>query len=173
MTNTEHWVFGYGSLIFKADFPFAERAPAHIVGWERRFWQGSHDHRGTPQAPGRVVTLVAAPGKRCDGMAYRIDQQVFEHLDHREKNGYARFDTQLRWPHAGSVTGTVYIATPDNHAFLGPASDEAIARQVHESRGPSGCNRDYLLELAQAIRDLDAVDEHIFKLERLLLTYAT
>lgn len=66
------WLFGYGSLIYKVDFPFLEQRPASIDGWVRRFWQGSHDHRGTPEAPGRVVTLIQKSGAVCKGMAYRV-----------------------------------------------------------------------------------------------------
>ena len=163
-----HWVFGYGSLIYKADFPYKARVPAHIHGWERRFWQGSHDHRGTPEAPGRVVTLIPAPGVRCGGMGYYIAEDVFEHLDYREKNGYRRFDTGMQLADSRSVIGTVYIATADNHAFLGPASLAEIARHIRASHGPSGANREYLLKLARALRNLDIEDEHVFALEALL-----
>jgi cation transport regulator ChaC len=165
-----HWVFGYGSLIYKADFPFLERLPGSISGWERRFWQGSHDHRGTPAAPGRVVTLTPVPGRSCGGMVYRIEEAVFEHLDHREKNGYERFDTSIALADGRTVEGTVYIAPVDNHAFLGPAELRDIAEQIHASHGPSGANRDYVLHLAEALRELDLVDEHVFALEGLLLS---
>ena len=158
------WIFGYGSLIWRPDFPFARRERARIEGWSRRFWQGSHDHRGTAEAPGRVVTLVAAPGAHCDGVAYLIDHAVFEHLDHREKNGYERNDVDLQFADA-RARGVVYIAHPHNHAFLGDSSVESIARQILTSTGPSGTNREYLYELAAALRNLDADDPHVFELE--------
>ncbi|WP_097459976.1 gamma-glutamylcyclotransferase [Mangrovitalea sediminis] len=163
------WVFGYGSLIFKADFPFIERRPARIQGWTRRFWQGSHDHRGTPEAPGRVVTLIAEAGTQCEGMAYLVTADVFTHLDYREKNGYIRIQTPLYFRDGTQADGLVYIAGEDNSAFLGPAPEADIAHQIAHSTGPSGPNRDYLLNLAKALRDLSEDDPHVFAIERHLL----
>lgn len=162
------WLFGYGSLIFKADFPFIERRPASISGWTRRFWQGSHDHRGTQTAPGRVATLVAQPGAVCDGMSYLITPEVFDHLDHREKNGYLRLAIDITFEDGSSVEGLVYIAAEDNAAYLGAASELEIARQIARSEGPSGSNRDYLNDLAVALRALGKSDLHVFAIEQYL-----
>lgn len=165
------WLFGYGSLIYKADFAYLDRKPACIYGWARRFWQGSHDHRGTPDAPGRVLTLIEEPCARCVGMAYQVTPDIFEHLDHREKNGYLRVFTPLHWLHgSGETTGVVYLASPDNEAYLGPASDAEIATHIAKSRGPSGPNSEYVLKLAQALRDMNEHDEHVFAIEHELLT---
>jgi cation transport regulator ChaC len=160
------WLFGYGSLIFKADFPFLERRPASIAGWSRRFYQGSHDHRGTEQAPGRVVTLVPEEGAVCHGMAYLVTPEEFAHLDHREKNGYLRLATGMTFEDGSTAEGIVYIATSDNAAWLGPASEEAIARQIASARGPSGPNSEYLLGLAHALRSLGKQDAHVEAIER-------
>ncbi|CUI04478.1 gamma-glutamylcyclotransferase [Massilia sp. P8910] len=160
------WLFGYGSLIFKADFPFIERQPATIRNWTRRFWQGSHDHRGTPAAPGRVATLIAQPGALTAGMAYLITPEVFAHLDHREKNGYLRLAIDIHFEDGGSELGLVYIASNDNAAFLGETSERDIARQIARSHGPSGANRDYLIDLAHALRELGMEDAHVFEIER-------
>ena len=214
--KTDVWLFGYGSLIFKVDFPFLEKRPASIKNWQRRFWQGSHDHRGTPSAPGRVVTLMAAPNSICSGMAYKVSTEVFEHLDFREKNGYLRFNTELYFDDdSGESNGrgkrvgrgkragrdekpdrkeraerternkraqkdkkdqsnkqepnektVVYIATENNAAFLGEASEQAIATHIAQSRGPSGENSEYLILLAEALRELDADDPHVFAIEQ-------
>ncbi|MCC5854101.1 MAG: gamma-glutamylcyclotransferase [Idiomarina sp.] len=164
------WLFGYGSLIYKADFPFLQRRPAQIHGWTRRFWQGSHDHRGTPEQPGRVATLIKAPEEICVGMAYEVTPDVFAHLDHREKNGYLRFFTEFEWlDGAGAVKGLVYVAGPDNEAFLGPASEAAIAAHIANSEGPSGPNDEYLLKLAAALRELKVNDPHVFAIEQALI----
>ncbi|MDK9556068.1 gamma-glutamylcyclotransferase [Marinobacter sp. M216] len=159
------WLFGYGSLIYKVDFQFLERRPATIHGWERRFWQGSHDHRGTPEAPGRVVTLIKSPNAACKGMAYRVSPSVFEHLDVREKNGYLRFATTLTFENGSHAEGLVYIATEDNEAFLGHAPDAEIARQIAGATGPSGPNSEYLLRLAESLRSLGDSCPHTFAIE--------
>lgn len=160
------WLFGYGSLIYKADFPFIERRPAKILNWARRFWQGSHDHRGTPENPGRVVTLIDEPGAVCEGMAYLITPEEFAHLDQREKNGYLRLKTDIIFKNGDRVQGIIYIADKDNSAYLGEASELEIAEHIAMSEGPSGKNSDYLFHLADALRTLDEDDEHVFTLER-------
>jgi len=165
----EAWLFGYGSLIYKVDFPYLERRPARIQHWARRFWQGSHDHRGTPEAPGRVATLIPRPGARCGGMAYRVSAGVFAHLDHREKNGYARHAVELELDDGTAKEGLVYIAEQGNPAFLGSAAENEIAAHIARSEGPSGRNADYLLELARALRALSFDDPHVFALERALI----
>ncbi|WP_077530097.1 gamma-glutamylcyclotransferase [Vreelandella utahensis] len=159
------WLFGYGSLIYKAGFDYLETRPATIQGWKRRFWQGSHDHRGTPGNPGRVATLVADAQACCTGLAYRVSPDVFEQLDVREKNGYLRLIRPLRLDDGSNVEGLVYIATEDNAAWLGPASEAAIARHVAASEGPSGPNSDYVLELANALRAMGVDDPHVYGIE--------
>ena len=169
MSGDTDWVFGYGSLIYKVDFPYLRREIASVTGWQRRFWQGSHDHRGTPEAPGRVVTLVPAAGAVCRGVAYLVEHAVFEHLDHREKNGYRRHAVAIKLAaDSGSVKGVLYVADEDNHAYLGPAGPEELAAHIAAAAGPSGSNRDYLLQLAEALRELGEHDPHVAELEALL-----
>ena len=168
----EIWIFGYGSLIYKVDFPYLGRSPAFISGWERRFWQGSHDHRGTPDNPGRVLTLIPVEDARCYGMAYRVTQQEFEHLDYREKNGYLRFEIDIRLDNGEIKRGLVYIAPKDNAAYLGEAPIGDIAHHIFNSRGPSGENKDYVFQLAAALREANETDDHVFAIESELNTLA-
>lgn len=162
------WVFGYGSLIWKQDFPYLDAQPASIEGFTRRFWQGSHDHRGVEADPGRVVTLVPSPGETCYGRAFFVETTVLEHLDFREKNGYQRVALPISLD-SGTVDGVVYHATDRNPAFLGPAPTSEMAEQIRRCIGPSGSNRDYVLKLADALRAMQISDPHVFEVEAWVL----
>ncbi|MDH5355680.1 MAG: gamma-glutamylcyclotransferase [Gammaproteobacteria bacterium] len=162
----EVWLFGYGSLIYLVDFPYLESRPSSITGWSRRFWQGSHDHRGTERNPGRVVTLIEQPNEICHGVAYKVESSVFKQLDVREKNGYLRLDIDMAFGDGTSAQGLVYIATADNEAYLGEASEHEIAMQICNAEGPSGPNDEYLIELARSLRQMGVEDPHIFEIER-------
>ncbi|MFI5315067.1 MAG: gamma-glutamylcyclotransferase [Myxococcota bacterium] len=166
------WIFGYGSLLWRPAFPFAERRGCWISGFARRFWQGSTDHRGVPGAPGRVVTLENDPSARCFGAAYRIGDaekdEVLRALDHRERGGYERLRVALSFTGGGVADGLVYVATPANPNYLGPAPTAEIAAQIARARGPSGANAEYVLRLADSLRELAFEDDHVFELERLV-----
>lgn len=145
---------------------------AAIVVGERRFWQGSM----TTAARRRTLAGWSpwrAPGLVRKGIAYRVEHPVFEHLTTGERNGYERHAvTMSLQPQQHEVGGISVVARPDNPAFLGPASMAEIAAHIARSpTAPSGSNREYLLRLAEALRELDDPDPHVRELESLLLAY--
>ncbi|KAG6363439.1 hypothetical protein INS49_008539 [Diaporthe citri] len=159
--NGEFWLFGYGSLIWKPPPHFGKVRSTFLVHlWSQYLEDNSpsslageiQDHRGTPEAPGRVVTLIERsfwetlpdPHSSADkvwGVAYRIEaehvEEVKEYLDIREINGYT--------------------------IFVGPQDIQALAEHIYRSEGPSGLNRDYLLGLDKALQELspESGDEHV------------
>ncbi|PAV21672.1 cation transport regulator [Pyrrhoderma noxium] len=181
-------VFGYGSLIWKPPPHTIKHTPGYLKGYVRRFAQKSHDHRGTPESPGRVVTLIhkedwdrysasdAFPEEDTVwGIAYTIDpahdEVVRQYLDHREKDGYTVELVDIHSVHDGQeqvvISGT-YVGKPENPSFIGSQTIEELAQCIVKSVGPSGENKVYLYELAEAVRKLapESYDSHLFALEK-------
>jgi cation transport regulator ChaC len=162
--STGLWIFGYGSLIWRPGFPYRERRLAHAIGWRRVLAQGSPDHRGTPSRLGRVVTLVPAEGARCGGVAYAIDETsqeaILAALDEREQGGYERvaIDVELDHPPREAVRAVTWIASPENPYHLGEAPLAQLIDEIAASVGPSGTNIEYVLRLAEALRELGIED---------------
>jgi cation transport regulator ChaC len=119
--------------------------------------------------------LETKAGAICWGMAYRIIaadvKSIIGALNYREKGGYrletVRLTLHMREP--VSVKGMVYIGTPENPNYLGRETTKRIAEQVAEANGPSGSNFEYVLSLAEALRDLGVHDPHVFEIESFLL----
>jgi cation transport regulator ChaC len=169
------WIFAYGSLVWRPSFAYVERRRAFVDGWSRRFWQGSPDHRGVPGAPGRVATLIRDPGRACGGCAYRIDDpEVLAMLDVREQAGFERLVVPVA-PIAGEAPfadALVYVAGATNEHFLGDASDDDLVAHIRGSRGPSGSNVEYVVELERALAALEIDDPYVTRIARLLVARA-
>ena len=191
------WIFGYGSLCWKQDFPSEQQFVGHVKGWGRFFAQRSMDHRGTPAAPGLVATLLkdedlealgvrsvdgALPPSMTVGTCYRVGEQdeasVLDALDFREKGGYTR-ELITVYPTTREQAGTspsqpvralLYSATPDNPNFDPEALRDvpAAAATIAAATGPSGPNREYLERLAQWLAEVGERDEHVEALMGLL-----
>ena len=165
------WIFGYGSLIWRPGFTYEERKTASLYGYVRRFWQGSTDHRGVPDAPGRVLTLVEDDSSVLEGAAFRIDpkrqKSILEYLDHRESGGYT---SQMVKIQVGilQISALTYIANSKNPNYLGHADDSYIAQQIARAKGPSGSNRDYVLELHRELTNMGITDPHVNTIATLL-----
>ncbi|XP_042502221.1 gamma-glutamylcyclotransferase 2-3 isoform X5 [Macadamia integrifolia] len=146
------WVFGYGSLIWKAGFHYDDRLIGFIKGYHRVFYQGSTDHRGTPEYPGRTVTLEPCDGEVCWGVAYKVsgeeDEQIaLTYLEVREK----QYDMQ------------VYLDLFTEPDASTPAVSGILVQIVH-AEGPSGPNRDYVFQLEKALLKLGCEDKHVMEL---------
>ena len=94
-----------------------------------------------------------------------------DYLNQREVDGYKMHEV-LFYPgtdqqSTSALKTLIYIATETNPSYLGPATVDDLTKQVVNSHGPSGCNAEYVFELANGMRKIapDIHDSHLFDLE--------
>lgn len=139
----------------------------------------STDHRGTPDYPGRTVSIVEdpSPGARVWGVATRISEGLDERereklladLDHREKQYDRRLQLDV-FGEDGSLlapSAITYMGTPSCANWGGEASLDDIAHTIATAHGPSGPNTEYLFRLCDAFREMGAerAEPELFELE--------
>lgn len=179
----EVWVFGYGSLCWYPGFEYSRCVTGYIRGYVRRFWQGNTTHRGTQEKPGRVVTLVEDTDGITWGCAYKITgHTALTYLKHRECSlggyitQYTKFYPRVAADHmelsGEAFPALLYIATEENSLWMGESPLTTIAKEIVNSEGPSGHNVEYLIRLAnfmrEELRGVNVEDDHLFQLEQLV-----
>ncbi|HET6971284.1 MAG TPA: gamma-glutamylcyclotransferase [Phenylobacterium sp.] len=165
----ERWVFGYGSLMWRPGFPFAERRGATLHGRRRAFCIYSVHHRGTYERPGLVLGL--APGGATRGAAYRVDEadwtQVYAYLIEREQptETYIEARRHVRLDDGRRVECLVFLSDVLHAQWAGALSVERQAELIAGAHGLSGPNVDYLRDLVAHLREMGVRD---VGMERLL-----
>lgn len=170
----ETWIFGYGSLIWKPGFDFAERRLATMAGFRRAFCMASIRYRGTPEAPGLVLALDHDPDGACRGVAYRIDDAAVEatlaYVRERELIAYAYHEERhpVALDNGGVVEAICYVINRDHEQYRGGLSLEEQAEVIARSVGPMGPNAEYLTNTVDSLAALGLVDDELIHLAELV-----
>jgi cation transport protein ChaC len=163
--KSTHWVFGYGSLIWRPGFAHLGMTQAVLRGAHRRLCIYSHRHRGTPERPGLVFGLVR--GGSCRGVAFEVAaaewQTVHAYLNEREMDSgiYVETFRQVHLDGGRTVTALTYVVDETHVQYAGRLDIAEQVRLVLAGIGESGPNPEYVLQTARHLQSLGIRDRHL------------
>jgi cation transport protein ChaC len=172
--NEDLWVFAYGSLMWRPDFPFAERIEARLVGAHRALCVYSFVHRGTAERPGLVLGLDR--GGTCRGIAYRVSiterADTVAYLRKREQVTFVYREVirpiWLARQGEHRVPALCYMVDRGHAQYAGRLSLEQQLHHVRQGHGLSGANRDYVIATVAALEQLGYRETQLHLLAQLL-----
>ncbi len=166
-SHTEHWVFGYASLIWRPEFEAAEHRSALVRGWHRALRMRSRVNRGTPQQPGLVFALL--PGGACRGVVYRMRpgsvEAELQALWAREMPTGV-YDPRLlpcQTPE-GLVLALAFTLSRRSQACVPRLPDDEVLHILRHAHGRYGSTLEYLTRTAAALRASGVRDREVERL---------
>ena len=160
--ESDLWVFGYGSLMWRPGFVFEEQQLALVRGYHRALCIYSHVHRGTPEHPGLVLGLDR--GGSCKGIAFRVGAdrvvETLAYLRQREQQNmvYREITLQAMLAGAKSVSALAYVANRGHPQYAGDLALPDLERLVRQGQGVSGANPEYVVNTYQHMTGLGITD---------------
>jgi glutathione-specific gamma-glutamylcyclotransferase len=168
------WLFAYGSLIWKPEFPTVETRHAVAEGWQRAFSMKIERFRGTPEQPGYMMCLDR--GRACEGVALRLSSENVEdqlrNLLYREVGCHEELES-VRWidvqTDQGMVKALVFYAAPhrlDFYAGNRPLTE--VAHGLARACGHWGSGASYLYNTVSHLEALGIHDSNLWRLQELV-----
>ena len=163
------WVFGYGSLMWRPGFEFAERRPARLHGYHRSFCVYSHVHRGTPENPGLVFGLDT--GGSCRGVAFRVEaaraDEVRSYLQEREQvtSVYVeRMASVVLVDSVQRVEALCFVVDRAHEQYAGALDFDRQVDLIVHGVGKSGKNPEYLKSTIDHMNEAGITDGELTRL---------
>lgn len=165
------WIFGYGSLIWRPDFEFAESRPARVHGWHRALKMWSRINRGTPERPGLVFGLLT--GGCCRGVVFRVPPEngarTLTTLWSREM-ATAVYDPRWLVAHTpqGPVRALAFTLSRKSPSHTGELTEEEYRAIFEAACGIYGTTLDYAHRTLEELQRHDIRDRNLERLLRLI-----
>lgn len=172
--HEDHWVFGYGSLMWRPGFDYIRSAPAVLSGYHRALCVYSHVHRGTPEKPGLVFGLDR--GGSCTGIAFQVAPENWHatatYLREREQATAVYLERYqqitLQQDHPKTVTALTFLVDTSHRQYAGKLSHTEQLHFIHHGHGQSGPCNEYVLASARHLSELGVHDPEIQALAKAL-----
>ena len=166
-------IFAYGSLIWKPTFEATGRRVARAQGWDREFSMIMRGFRGTPDAPGLMMTMMS--GGQCRGVSFEIDERQAEDtvraLVERELP-YVETGNDYRWinltTNEGRERALVFWAGPTGEGIARGLPPTEAAHMIARACGWIGSNAEYLRNTILSLEEHDIHDARLWQLQRLV-----
>jgi cation transport protein ChaC len=164
----DFWVFGYGSLMWKPEFPFVAAESALLRGWHRAFCVWSIHYRGTVKKPGLVLGLDR--GGACRGRAFLIAPGdaagVAEYLHRREMltGVYEPRYVTVELASGKRAQAATFLADSRHAQYAGKLAPAKLVRIICEGHGSAGSNLDYLRNTVRHLDELGIADGPLHRL---------
>lgn len=150
---SDHWVFGFGSLMWDPGFRAVESRPGRIHGYHRRFSVLSYESWGSRARPGLAAALHA--GGSCQGRALRVAARdwpaVSAYLREREQ-AYRHVWLPCRTPE-GPITALTFVSDSAHPRSALALDFPTTVRHLAGGVGSKGSSRDYLFNTIACLRE--------------------
>ncbi len=166
----DFWVFGYGSLMWRPNFPHLEARPALIRGYHRALCVYSTRYRGTPECPGLVLGLDR--GGACKGRAFLVAaknaDKVMAYLYKREMDTkvYSPRYLKATLDNGRQVAAYTFIVRRDHGQYTGKLAASRAVKLLLQGCGRRGTAMEYLRNTIDHLDQLGIADgplHHILK----------